>query len=180
MATINTPPQIVPKEPPKINSNGSDPEKRRAQKNRAPLTEEEFHFLISELRDENSRSRLREAVWISIIVHMIILFVLKESPRIWPKSAVTLVTPAEQINNQQLTYLDQKPDTQRAPKVQSNKLSDKDRVAMARNPKLKKMLDDLADNRRSGAPKQEAPQQQAQAQPQGAPQQAPPEQQQQV
>jgi TonB family protein len=50
---------------------------------------------------------------------------------------------------------------------------------MARNPKLKKMLDDLADNRRSGAPKQQAAQQQAQAQPQGAPQQAPPEQQQQ-
>src|SRR5438270_4011957 len=179
MATIDTPPQIVPKQPP-ASSNGSDHKERpvRVRKSAvsADMSEEDFHFLISELRDENSRSRLREAVWISIIVHMVILFVLKESPRIWPKSAVTLVTPAEQINNQQLTYLDQKPDSQRAPKVQSNKLSDKDRVAMARNPKLKKMLDDLADNRRSGAPKQQA-QQQAQAQPQGAPQQTPTEQQ---
>jgi TonB family protein len=174
---INTPPQIVPKEPPKLSSNGSDPEKRPPAKSREPMSEEEFHFLISELRDENSRSRMREAVWISIIFHLILLFVLKESRRIWPQPAVTLLTPAEQIQNQQLTYLDQKPDTQRAPKVQTNKLSDKDRVAMARNPKLKRLLDELADNRKSGAPKQEAAQQQAQAMPQGVPQQGPPQQQ---
>src|SRR5436305_2425788 len=176
MASIETPPQVEPKQTPR-QSNGPGKNSLRLRTRGEDLSAEEFHFLISELRDENSRSRLREAVWISIIVHMVLLFVLKESPRIWPKSAVTLVTPAEQINNQQLTYLDQKPDSQRAQKVQSNKLSDKDRVAMARNPKLKKMLDELADNRRSGAPKQQAQQQQAQAQPQGAPQQAPPEQQ---
>jgi TonB family protein len=173
MATIETPPQIVPQEPP--------PSPKRSFKGRNPLllnkedmTEEQFHFLISELRDENSRSRMREAVWISIIVHMVILFVLKESPRIWPHAAVTVASPAELMNNHQLTYLDQKPDTQRVPKVESNKISDKNRMAMARNPHLRKLLDDLRDNRRTGTPGQ-----QAQTQPQQQPmqQQAQPQQQ---
>ena len=68
-----------------------------------------------------------------MLVAMVLLFVLKESPRLWPASAVTVVSPSESINNRQLTYLDQKPDTQRVPKIESNKISDKDRRAMARN-----------------------------------------------
>jgi TonB family protein len=174
MASIETPPQIVPKEP-RPHRNGSPRERKLITPDDTQLSEEEFHFLISELRDENSRSRMREAVWISIIVHMIILFVIKESPRLWPAAPVTVVSPAELINNQQLTYVDQRPDTQRVPKVESNKISDKNRMAMARNPQLKKLLDDLRDNRRTGAPGQQAqPQQAAQPAPQ---QQAPPQQQ---
>jgi TonB family protein len=176
MASIETPPKIVPEEtsePPKISHGDFFPTSIR----KVPMSEEEFHFLIGELRDENSRSRMREAVWISIIVHLIILFVIKESPRLWPAAHVTVVSPAEMVKNQQLTYLDQKPDTQRVPKVDTNKISDKNRMAMARNPKLKKLLDELADNRRSGAPKQQSPQQaQAALQPQ---QQSPAQQQQQ-
>jgi TonB family protein len=139
------------------------------------MSEEDFHFLIGELKDENARSRMREAVWISIIVHMIILFVIKESPRLWPSSAVTVVSPAESMKDRQLTYIEQRPDMQKVPKVDTNKLSDKNRMAMSRNPQLKKLLDDLADNRRSGAPKQAAPQQ---AQATAPPQQSPPQQQQ--
>src|SRR6185312_8031934 len=160
MASIETPPQIVPKEP-RVPRNGSPRQRKLITPDDAHYSEEDFHFLISELRDENSRSRMREAVWISIIVHMIILFVIKESPRFWPAAPVTVATPAELINNQQLTYVDQRPDTQRIPKVESNKISDKNRMAMARNPQLKKLLDDLRDNRRTGAPGQQAQPQQA-------------------
>src|SRR3954469_12492022 len=151
MATIETPPQIAPQLPP-VSPNGSNKDLRLAHFRKADMTDEEFHFLISELRDENSRSRMREAVWISIIVHLILLFIVKESPRIWPHAKVTLVTPSEMVNQQKLTYLDQKPDTQRVPKVDTNKLSDKNRIAMAKNPKLKRLLDELRDNRRTGAP----------------------------
>lgn len=177
MASIETPPQIEPKKIPpstKITVRRSQGLRLRGE----DASVEEFHFLISELRDENSRSRLREALWISIIVHMILLFVVKESPRIWPSKTVTLVSPAEMAKNQQLTYLDQRPDTQRVPKVETNKLSDKNRIAQARNPqKLKQLLDELRDNRRTGAAGQQAQQAQPAA-PQMA-QQAPPQQQQQ-
>jgi TonB family protein len=176
MATIETPPQIAPPEPsvPPNRQPKDGRERRPLSFRKEDMTEEDFHFLISELRDENSRSRMREAVWISIIVHMVILFVLKESPRIWPHAAVTVVSPSELMKNQHLTYLDQRPDTQRVPKVESNKISDKDRRAMARNPQLRKLLDELRDNRRTGAPAQQQPQQQAQMEPQP---QAPPQQQ---
>lgn len=179
MATIETPPQIVPQAEPPISPNGKPKDQRRLRVRKADLSEEDFHFLISELRDENSRSRMREAIWISIIVHMLILFVLKESPRFWPASAVTVASPSESINNRQLTYLDQKPDTQRVPKIESNKISDKDRRAMARNPRLQKLLDELRDNRRTGAPAEQqqalaAPPVQQQGQPQQQPQQAQP------
>ncbi len=173
MASIETPPKIVPEDKPAsappVTHSDFFPKSLR----KTPMSDEDFHFLISELKDENSRSRMREAVWISIIVHMLILFVIKESPKIWPTAAVSVVTPAEMVKNQQLTYIDQRPDTQKVPKVDTNKISDKDRRAMSRNPQLKKLLDDLADNRRSGAPRQQAPQQ-AQAappQPQSPPQQ---------
>src|SRR4051812_45820594 len=173
MATIETPPKIVPEEPRNSPNGFHDDKPVVVRKSR--LSEEEFHFLISELRDENSRSRMREAVWISIIVHLILVFIVKESPRIWPHAKVTLVTPSEMVNQQRLTYLDQKPDTQRVPKVETNKLSDKNRIAMAKNPKLKRLLDELRDNRRTGAPAQQAQQQQqaqpAQASPQAAAQQ---------
>src|SRR6185312_2545932 len=177
MASIETPPKIVPEDDPVPTPSVSHRDFFPNSLRRVPMSEEEFHFLIGELKDENARSRMREAVWISIIVHLIILFVIKESPKIWPSTAVTVVTPAEMVKNQQLTYLDQRPDTQKVPKVDTNKISDKNRMAMARNPQLKKLLDELADNRRSGAPKQQAPQQ-AQASPPPQPQ-SPPQQQQQ-
>ncbi len=182
MASIETPPKIVPEETPASAPSVSHRDFFPSALRRVPMSEEEFHFLIGELKDENSRSRMREAVWISIIVHMLILFAIKESPRLWPSPAVTVVTPAETLKDRQLTYLDQRPDTQKVPKVDTNKLSDKNRMAMSRNPQLKKLLDELADNRRSGAPKQQAPQQaQAapppQAQQQQSQQQAQPQQQ---
>ena len=183
MATIETPPQIVPQanaptEPP-VSPNGKPKDRRRLRVRQADLSEEDFHFLLSELRDENSRSRMREAIWISIIVHMLVLFIMKESPRFWPASAVTVVSPSESINDRQLTYLDQKPDTQRIPKIESNKISDKNRMAMSRNPRLKKLLDELRDNRRTQAPAEQqqaqaAPPMQQQAQPQQQQQQAQP------
>src|SRR2546423_790362 len=74
--------------------------------------EQEFHLLIEELRDDNSRSRLREALWISIIFHLVVLFTAKELPRFLPKRGITLLQSEEMLKKRDLTYIEQPPDKQ--------------------------------------------------------------------
>jgi len=179
MASIETPPHTEQQQSPTRGLKPSSAKDPRSSANE--MSAEDFHFLLSELRDENSRSRWREAIWISIIVHMVLLFTLRAAPNWWPQRQVTLVESKDLVNNRQLTYLDLPPDMQKQMrKPDTNKMSDKDRIAMSKNPRLdKKLLDELRDNRRSGKPSQSAApaappqpaQQQAQAQ-QNAQQQA--------
>jgi TonB family protein len=169
MASIETPPHTEQERPPTPGANPARGSRSYAQ----DMSAEDFHFLLSELRDENSRSRWREAIWISIIVHLLALFTLREYPKLWPHQQVTLVESPDIMKDHQLTYLDSRPDTQKLTrKPDTNKISDKDRIATSKNPRLdKKLLDQLRDNRRSGAPAQSAsqaaPQQPAQQQAQG-------------
>jgi TonB family protein len=172
MASIETPPNTEHQQSP-------NPRPNQANGLRTPalpdMSAEEFHFLISELRDENSRSRWREAIWISIIVHLLLLFTIREAPKLWPTRQVTLVESPDILKNRQLTYLDSPPDLQKLTrKPDTDKMSDKNRIATAKNPRVdKKLLDELRDNRRSGPPgqnaAQQAPPQVAQQQPQGQP-----------
>jgi len=128
---------------------------------RKAIEEQEFHLLIEELRDENSRYRMREAVWISIILHVIALFAIKEVPKYLPQRSVTLVQPAELLKDKELTYVEQPPDQQVVKeKPQTDKISDKDRIASSRNPQLQKMLEELNNARRQGPTGPPIPQQQ--------------------
>src|SRR3954470_12901543 len=147
---------------------------------RVVVDPEEFHMLLSELRDENSRSRLREALWISIIIHMVALFVLRASPHWLPKSRPVVLSTADWLKDHQLTYLDQPPDAQKLKaKPESSRISDKDRVAMSRNAPDKKLLDALRAARvnepgqREAQQQQPTPQQQAMNTPPTPPQQQP-------
>jgi len=149
-------------------------------------------ILIIQLQDELTRSRRREALWLSVILHMIVIAVLLFGPKFMPaRQAVVLLTPAEQLNNRELTYLEQAPDRQSVPTPRdTNIISDKNRIAMSRTPKLNHDdLKKILDSSRPGAPGVSAPppspaagQQVAQASPQQQPQpqqqSAPPPQQQ--
>jgi TonB family protein len=124
---------------------------------------------------------MREAFWISVVVHLMVVILLVFSPKLFPgMRGVELNTPADLMRNQQMTYLDLPPDMQKEPKVapKTNVLSDKNRVAESRHPTLdKKTLEEL---RRAGPPKiPSAPAQQAQMSPplQQAPQPQPQQQQ---
>ena len=129
--------------------------------------------LLLQLEDELERSRLREAFWISVVVHMMVVIVLVMSPKIFGYKPLDLVTTADLMKNQNMTYLDLPPDLQKAPKVapKTNVLSDKNRIAMSQHPSIdKKTLEEL---RRAGPPRPSAappaPAQQAQmAPPQGS------------
>jgi TonB family protein len=144
--------------------------------------------LLLQLQDELSRSRRREALWLSVILHMIVVAVLLFGPKIFPtRQSVVLLTPADQLNNRELTYLEQAPDRQNVAKPRdTNIISDKNRIAMSRTPKLNRdELKKILDSSRPGAPGVSSPppspapaQQVAQAAPQQQAQQsAPPPQQ---
>jgi outer membrane biosynthesis protein TonB len=145
---------------------------------RAELDESDLapHILI-QLQDDIERSRMREAFWISVVVHMALVIFLVMTPKMFPGvKGVVLLSPADIMRNQQLTYLDLPPDAQKPPKTppESKVLSDKNRIAESRHPSLdKKTLEEL---KRAGPPAPAAPPgQQAQMaappMPQGAQQQ---------
>lgn len=137
--------------------------------------------LIIQLQDDLSRSRQREAFWISLIVHIALIILILNANRLakyLPLQTVVRLTPADLAKQKNLTYLELPPDLQKPKqRVNSNHISDKDRIAAARTPKVqpKPFLDStLPGIRAPRVPQQQpAPQQQAQK-PAPQQQQAPP------
>src|SRR5580693_8457780 len=115
------------------------------------------HQLL-QLEDDLERSRMREAFWISVVVHLMVVILLALSPKIFPMMRGGVVaTPEDMMRNQQATFLDLPPDMQKAPKVapKTDVLSDKNRIAMSRHPSIdKRTLEEL---KRAGPPKMQAP-----------------------
>ncbi|MGB7599914.1 MAG: hypothetical protein WBM24_06395, partial [Candidatus Sulfotelmatobacter sp.] len=118
------------------------------------------HLLI-QLQDDLTRSRRREAAWISIIVHLLlIVFLAKidffEKYMPWHSAVATRNLTA----GKDLTFLELPSDLQKLQhRPNTNIASDKDRIAMTRHPHL-----DLKELRKSlaapppGAPGSSAPQ----------------------
>ncbi len=96
------------------------------------------HLLI-QLQDDLSRSRKREAVWMSIIAHLLVFIALWNLPLIqryvgW-HTAVAVPLNLDQSKN--VTFLPLPPDLQRPTrKPNTNVMSDKDRIATAKHPEL--------------------------------------------
>lgn len=95
------------------------------------------HLLI-QLQDDLARSRKREAVWISIIVHLVLVILLwnfKYIEKLIPIHTAVLV-PLN-ANKDNTTFLALPPDLQKVPhRPNTNVLSDKDRIATSRHPEL--------------------------------------------
>src|SRR5579864_6051474 len=143
------------------------------------------HLLI-QLQDDLERSRWREAIWISIIVHLALTIVLWNFNLIEKTLGwhTVVVVPMDSNKDKNLTYLALPPDLQKpSRKPNTNIASDKDRIAMTRHPELdpkelKKILATPPPGRpgMSGLRTPQAPQETAQnqppsQQPQGQPQQ---------
>ncbi len=94
------------------------------------------HLLI-QLQDDLARSRRREAAWISIIVHMVLiicLFKIEWLEKYLPWHSVVV---KNSTNVKDLTFLELPPDLQKVPhKPNTNIISDKNRTAMTRHPNL--------------------------------------------
>src|SRR6185369_13273990 len=96
--------------------------------------------LLVQLQDDLSRSRMREAFWISVVVHLLVVIVLWNSQRIagwFPHRAVLLVSSNNSTRGKELTYLELPPDEQKVSKpFNSEMMSDKNRRAMSKKPQL--------------------------------------------
>src|SRR6478609_3717657 len=139
--------------------------------------------LLIQLQDDLSRSRQREAFWISVCVHLAIIILVVNSARLeglMHKRSVILISPQDLLKQKELTYLELPPDEQKVSKrPDTNKISDKDRIATSKAPQLdRKELKKILDSARPGAPGQSAPpaQQPAPQAPAAQAQQAPEEQ----
>jgi TonB family protein len=95
------------------------------------------HLLI-QLQDDLARSRRREAAWISVIVHLILLIAIFNMERLekylpWHSAVVA----KNLTNGKDLTFLELPSDLHKVPqKPNTNIASDKNRIAMTRHPQL--------------------------------------------
>jgi len=116
--------------------------------------------LLLQLQDELAQARRREAFWISVVVHLIVVLVLWNSQKLagfLPRRAVIVASP--QSNQKDLTYLELPPDEQKVSKrPDTNIISDKDRIATSHAPQIdRKELKKILDASRPGRPGASAP-----------------------
>ena len=119
------------------------------------LDEHELIHLLDSLDDERAKARFREAIYISVIFYLAVVWFLFYGPRVLfhqPK----LISPVDILKerDKELTYLDMPKDV--AKQLQhkpTNVMSDKDRTQQTAKPTLdKKTLEQLQAMRRAGTP----------------------------
>jgi hypothetical protein len=107
--------------------------------------------MLAQLEDELARSRMREAFWISVIVHILFVLLIIFSPDLLPNWAQPHLLRAEDLaRTKEPTYLELPQDLQRPPqKVHADKLSDKNRTAQTTHPQIdRKTLEALREEAR--------------------------------
>lgn len=106
------------------------------------------HLLI-QLQDDLSRARKKEALWLSVILHLFVIILLWNTEKLmalWPHKTLDLAVHTNADQAKDATYLELPPDEQKLTKRPDAKvISDKDRVASSKAPQinredLKKLL----------------------------------------
>jgi hypothetical protein len=113
------------------------------------------HLLI-QLQDDLSRARKREALWLSVILHLLVIILLWNSEKLMgllPHRTLNLaMTNADQAKD--ATFLELPPDAQKLTRRPDAKvISDKDRIATSKAPQISREdLRKLAESRRPAPP----------------------------
>jgi TonB family protein len=109
---------------------------------------EDIPHLLIQLQDDLSRSRRREALWLSVILHLLVIILLWNTEKLLgllPHHTLDLAMQA-QDRSKDATFLELPPDEQKLTRRPNAKvLSDKDRIANSKMPQpnredLKKLL----------------------------------------
>jgi len=137
------------------------------------------HLLI-QLQDDLSRARKREAIWLSIILHLFIVILLWNSEKLvalLPHRTIPLELQADVNRDKDATFLELPPDEQKLTRRPDAKvLSDKDRIATTKAPQInREELRRLLESTRPGPPAPTGTQAQPAPAPQGAQTQTPPQ-----
>jgi TonB family protein len=126
--------------------------------------------LLVQMQDDLSRSRRREAFWISVVFHLVIGMLILNWATVerWFPAArrLTIASRSDLLKQKDLTYVEMPPDLQKVTKrPNTNNMSDKDRVASSRTPQpkdLQKVLNSMRPNPPGPtAPRTQQPQAQA-------------------
>lgn len=117
------------------------------------VAEMHLHLLTADLPEEEdvvSSYRRREAAWISLITHAVIIALLIFLPR-WSFNRPVIVPIKEK---QDTTFITMPDDLQKVKPPKTDKISDKNRIAQTRTPTVdKEALRKLIDARKPGPPK---------------------------
>lgn len=101
--------------------------------------------LLLHLQDDLTRARRREAAWLSVIVHLFVIILFVNQPRIegfyrrvfLHQQPVMAVSVQDLLKRKELTYVELPPDLQKPTRrPDTNVMSDKDRVASTRTPQI--------------------------------------------
>jgi TonB family protein len=135
------------------------------------------HLLI-QLQDDLSRARKREAAWLSVILHLLVIILLWNSDRLMallPHRTVAVEIRTDADREKDATFLELPPDEQKTTRRPDAKIiSDKDRIATSKTPQidreeLKKILESARQGRPGATAAPPSPAQQAQTPPQQTP-----------
>ena len=120
----------------------------------------DFPTLLIQAQDELARARKREAAWMSLFAHSLVIVLILLFPKFekyLPHRVVMRVNSAAR-QQKELTFLTAPPDQQKVKPPQTNQLSDKNRIATSKQPKLdREQLKKLLDASRAGRPGPSAP-----------------------
>ena len=138
------------------------------------------HLLI-QLQDDLSRARKREALWLSVVLHLLVVILLWNSDKLMmllPHRTVVVELRRDANQEKDATFLELPPDEQKVTRRPEAKvLSDKDRIATSKTPQINRdELKKLLQSTRAGRPEASGQQPPAVQQPQTAQNQAPPQQ----
>src|SRR5215470_13568835 len=101
--------------------------------------------LLLHLQDDLTRSRRREAAWLSVIVHLLVIILFVNQPRIegfyrrvfLHQQPIMRVSMQDLLKQRDLTYLELPPDVQKlTERPKTNVMSDQDRVAIIKTPQV--------------------------------------------
>ena len=107
------------------------------------------------LQDDLTRSRRREAAWLSVVVHLLFILLLVYVPK-RPMGTLAVKDP---LKDKDLTFLELPPDLQKPTKrPDTNIMSDKDRIATSKTPQIDpKELRKIIERGRQGRPGPQVP-----------------------
>ena len=128
------------------------------------------HLLI-QLQDDLSRARKREAIWLSVILHLMVIILLYNSDKLMsllPHRTLDLAIRSDADRSKDATFLELPPDEQKLTRrPEARALSDKDRVATTKTPQVnREELKKILQSAHPGQPGMRTPQPPAQGQPQ--------------
>src|SRR5215472_2148203 len=101
---------------------------------------DEVPHLLIQLQDDLSKARKREAVWLSVILHLLVVILLVNSEKIMmflPHRTLNLTAAIDLDKQKDATFLELPPDEQKLTRRPDSKIiSDKDRIATSKAPQI--------------------------------------------